>query len=179
MIIFFRCDRNPTAIGFLISASNTKVLQNGAYHELRLFSSFPPWRFFIASESFFRPAAVNPPRRFRPAVLAATFSERLRSAHLLFIASDKRRRPAAVIPPGRRPGLPGFRRPLTTTLASSRRAATALPIRSLSVFNSAMMLLRSNRGSFAGQLTFGLLLGLSSGEYNLPRLALERRVTQQ
>src|SRR5215469_3614820 len=42
MIIFFRCDRNPTAIGFLISASNTKVLQNGAYHELRLFSSFPP-----------------------------------------------------------------------------------------------------------------------------------------
>ncbi|MGA8792826.1 hypothetical protein, partial [Candidatus Binatus sp.] len=102
-------------------------------------------RFFIASDSLFLPAGVSCPRLFGAAVLADNFFAR-RSAQRHFIASDNRRRPAGVMPPC----LLGaaFRgAPLPLTPALSIRAAIARPIFSLSVLNSAMIVLRSNVGS--------------------------------
>src|SRR5208282_5829027 len=102
-------------------------------------------RFFIASDSLFLPAGASRPRLFGTAALADEFFAR-RCAQRLFIASDNRRRPAGVMPP--RLLRAAFRvAPLPLTPALPIRAAIARPIFSLSLFNSAMILLRSNIGS--------------------------------
>lgn len=59
---------------------------------------------FIASESFFRPAAVSPPFFF-PTVFAGELpAPARRLAHRAFIDSDNLLRPAALSPPFRRAG---------------------------------------------------------------------------
>jgi hypothetical protein len=108
----------------------------------------------MASESFLRPAAVMPPRRLAPVALAAALTGEpplvRRSAHRRFMANESRRLPAGVRPLPRRVGAPTLRAVApTATLASSRRAAIARPIRSLSVFNSEMIRLRSNVASWS------------------------------
>lgn len=59
---------------------------------------------FMASESFFRPAAVSPPFFFPAAFAGALPAPALRLAHRAFIDSDSLRRPAALSPPFFRPG---------------------------------------------------------------------------
>jgi hypothetical protein len=107
-------------------------------------------RRFIASESFFLPAGVSPPRRFGAAAAVVFDAEDplpRRSAQRRFIASESRLLPAAVSPLPRRvdAGAAALRVVApTAALASSRSAEIARPIRSLSAFNSAMILVRSN-----------------------------------
>ena len=88
---------------------------------------------------------MSRPRLFGAAALADKFFAR-RSAQRLFIASDNRRRPAGVMPPRLLRGAFGVA-PLPLTPAPPISAAIARPIFSLSLFNSAMIVLRSNIGS--------------------------------
>jgi hypothetical protein len=99
-------------------------------------------RFFIASDSRFLPAGVSGPRLFGTAALGdKPFARRF--AQRRFIASDKRRRPSGVMLPFLLRA--AFRvRPLPPTPAPSSNVAIARPIFSLSRFNSAMILSRSN-----------------------------------
>ena len=115
-------------------------------------------RFFIASESRLRPAAVRPPRFLGfvvvpdtspPAVLAAAL---LLCAQRLFIASDSLRRPAGVRPPPRRgrrlpPAEAGGRptRFFEGVFPSSR--PTTWLIRSSSLFSSATIISMSKNPS--------------------------------
>ncbi len=88
---------------------------------------------------------MSRPRLLGAAASADKFFAR-RSAQRLFIANDNRRRPAGVMPP--RPVRGAFRvAPLPLTPALPIRAAIARPIFSLSLFNSAMIVLSSNIGS--------------------------------
>ena len=109
-------------------------------------------RFFIASDSRFLPAGVMLPPRFLPAGLATldTFFTMaadfvLRAAQYALIAAACRFLPAGVIPPRRL----GAALLLTGDLvgsvetAPSSRALMAMPIRSCSVFNTAIILSRS------------------------------------
>src|SRR5208337_4944447 len=97
----------------------------------------------------FLPAGVSRPRLFGAAALADKFFAQFfarRCAQRLFTASDNRPRPAGVMPP--RLLRAAFRvAPLPLTPALPISAAIARPIFSLSVFNSAMIVLRSNIGS--------------------------------
>ena len=106
-------------------------------------------RFFIASESRLRPAAVIPPRFFdlaTPGTAALALETRvalLLCAQRDFIASDSLRRPAGV----RRPPRPGRAVPGEAGGRPTRFFAGALPsrrlmtwaIRSSSLFSSATM----------------------------------------
>lgn len=122
-------------------------------------------RRFIASESFFLPAGVRPPRRFGAAAAAAfgALAEPLvrRAAQRAFIASDRRFRPEAVSPLPRRVfGSALFRVVLLTAPCDwSRSAAMARPMRSLSVFNSSIILLRSKIVSLGESSFRALSLG--------------------
>jgi hypothetical protein len=106
------------------------------------FAFFSAQRFFIASDSFFLPAGVSRPRFFGAAALADRFFAR-RSAQRFFIASDNRRRPAEVMPPSLL-RLTFRVAPLPLAPAPSIRAAIARAILSLSLFNSVMIVPRSN-----------------------------------
>ena len=110
-------------------------------------------RFFIASEIRFLPAGVIPPPRFLGAGLATvdtfftvTSDFALRAAQYALIAAACRFLPAGVIPPRRLGSALLLTRDLVGPVrpAPSSRALMAMPIRSCSAFNTAMILSRSN-----------------------------------
>jgi hypothetical protein len=131
-------------------------MPGGAFYELFLF--FSAQRFFIISESLFRPAAVKPPLFFFGAALAVVFTDPMlaprRAAQRRFIDSDRRLLPAGVRPWPRR----GFvvlaeerpTDPPRPSIDSLSSAAIAWAIRSRSLFNSETIDCRSKVGLMWG-----------------------------
>ena len=125
-----------------ITCRNRKDQRTSLEPAQEAFAFLSAQRFFIASDSLFLPAGVSRARLFGAAVLGDDLFDR-RFAQRRFIASDKRRRPSGVMPP--RLLRATFRvGPLGFKPAPSSRAVIARCIFSLSRFNSAMILSRSN-----------------------------------
>jgi hypothetical protein len=125
-----------------ITCRNRKDQRTSVEPAQEAFAFLSAQRFFIASDSLFLPAGVSRPRLFGAAVLGDNLFDR-RFAQRRFIASDKRRRPSGVMP--LRLLRATFRvGPLAFKPVLSSRAVIARCIFSLSRFNSAMILSRSN-----------------------------------
>jgi hypothetical protein len=125
-----------------IRCRNRKGQRTSVEPAQEAFAFLSAQRFFIASDSLLLPAGVSRPRLFGVAVLGDNLFDR-RFAQRRFIASDKRRRPSGVML--LRLLRAAFRvGPLLLKPAPSSRAAIARCIFSLSRFNSAMILSRSN-----------------------------------